>query len=136
MISEIILVTIIFSLILYILYLKKKVGFKVKKKVEKMEENIRKDALKRSRATIKGQVAEQIVPFMNEFNYNPSDARFLGSPIDYIVFDGYTNNEEVKVILSDIKTGENARLTKQQRKIKKAVEDGKVEWKTIRVNRE
>lgn len=136
MISELVLITIILSLVLYVLYLKKKVDFKVKRRIEEIKEDVRKDALKRSRATIKGQVAEQIVPFLEEFEYSPSDARFLGSPIDYIIFDGYTNNKEIEIVLSDVKTGNNAKLTGEQKKIKQAVEEGKVKWKTIRVDQD
>ena len=52
------------------------------------EEEIIKDAVKKSKAVVAGKVAEQIVPFLPEFKYNPKDARFIGSPIDFIVFDG------------------------------------------------
>jgi len=52
------------------------------------EEEIIKDAVKKSKAVVAGKVAEQIAPFLPEFKYNPKDARFIGSPIDFIVFDG------------------------------------------------
>ena len=44
--------------------------------------------MKRSEAVIKGKVTEHRVPFFEEFDFDPGDARFLGSPIDLIVFDG------------------------------------------------
>jgi predicted Holliday junction resolvase-like endonuclease len=53
-------------------------------------EEIRKDAVNRSRSTLKGKIAEQIAPMLPEFLYNPADARFIGSPVDYIIFDGLT----------------------------------------------
>ncbi len=47
---------------------------------------------------------------MPEFQYLPSDAKFLGDPIDYVVFDGYTDfrdgdgtAEDIEVVLIDIK---------------------------------
>ena len=52
------------------------------------EEEIIKVAVKKSKAVVAGKVAEQIAPFLPEFKYNPKDARFIGSPIDFIVFDG------------------------------------------------
>lgn len=53
-------------------------------------EEIRKGAVNRSRSTLKGKIAEQIAPLLPEFLYNPADARFIGSPVDYIIFDGLT----------------------------------------------
>jgi len=49
---------------------------------------IRQDAIARSRAVIVGKVVEHIVPYAPVFPYNPKDARFVGSPVDLIVFDG------------------------------------------------
>ena len=40
------------------------------------EEEIIKDAVKKSKAVVAGKVAEQIAPFLPEFKYNPKDARF------------------------------------------------------------
>ncbi len=81
-----------------------------------------------------------MIPMIPEaFRYDPSDARFIGAPIDYLIFDGYTrvkdgnSDEPIVVILADIKTG-NARLSKTEKKIKEAVEAGRVRWETIRLD--
>lgn len=63
-----------------------------------VQERIRKereDALDRSRATLKGRIAEQMTPLLPEFiaKYEPADARFVGSPIDYVIFKGITKND-------------------------------------------
>jgi predicted Holliday junction resolvase-like endonuclease len=44
----------------------------------------RKDAVERARAILKGRIGEQIAPMLPEFlsNFNPADARFIGSQID------------------------------------------------------
>ncbi|MHA2141496.1 MAG: Holliday junction resolvase-like protein [Candidatus Thorarchaeota archaeon] len=104
------------------------------------EGDIRKDAAQRSRYVIKGKIAEHMVPMMrNVFRYNPADARFIGAPIDYLIFDGYTEvkdsslDHSITVVLADIKTG-NAKLNRTERKIKEAVEAGRVKWETIRVD--
>lgn len=104
------------------------------------EGGIRKDAAQRSRYVLKGKIAEHMVPlFPDVFKYNPSDARFIGAPIDYLIFDGYTSIKDgysegsVTVVLADIKTGD-ARLNRTERKIKEAVEAGRVVWETIRVD--
>ncbi len=104
------------------------------------EASVRKDAADRSRYVIKGKIAEHMVPlFRDVFKHNPSDARFIGAPIDYLIFDGYTavkdgkSDEEITVVLADIKTG-NAQLNRTERKIKEAVEAGRVRWETIRMD--
>ena len=104
------------------------------------ESSVRKDAAKRSRFVLKGKIAEHMVPLLQDvFTYEPSDARFIGAPIDYLIFDGYTrvkdggSDEPITVILADIKTG-GARLNKTERKIKEAVEAGRVRWETIHLD--
>jgi len=104
------------------------------------ESSIRKDAADRSRYVLKGKIAEHMVPMYRDvFKYDPSDARFIGAPIDYLIFDGYSavkdshSDEPITVILADIKTG-NAQLNLTERKIKEAVEQGRVRWETIQLD--
>ncbi len=104
------------------------------------ESSIRKDAADRSRYVLKGKIAEHLVPMYRDvFKYDPADARFIGSPIDYLIFDGYTavkdgnSDEPITVILADIKTGD-AKLNRTERKIKEAVEQGRVAWETIQLD--
>ncbi len=102
------------------------------------------DGQKRSvntcRAVLKGKMAEQLAPIMPEFQYLPSDAKFMGDPIDYVVFDGYTDfrdgeglAEDIEVVLIDIKSG-GARLTKGQQAIAQAIREGRVRFETIRID--
>ena len=46
----------------------------------------RKDAVRRSKAVISGQVVEQLAPLLPNFPCNLKDAKFLGQPIDYVAF--------------------------------------------------
>lgn len=96
---------------------------------------IRQDALGKSRAVLKGKIGEQMAPMLPEFRYNPADARFLGSPIDYIIFDGYSeakdgNGKIRRIILMDVKTGK-AKLSPIEKKVKDAVAAGSIEWETL-----
>ncbi|MFV5264106.1 Holliday junction resolvase-like protein [Acinetobacter courvalinii] len=102
------------------------------------------DAQKRSvntsRAVLKGKMAEQFAPILPEFQYLPSDAKFLGDPVDYVVFDGYTDfrdgdgtAEDIEVILLDIKSG-GARLSKGQHAIAQAVREGRIRFETLRID--
>lgn len=95
---------------------------------------VRKDAVKRSKAVIGGQVAEQIAPFLPDFPANPSDARFLGKPVDFIVFSGLSENEKIdEILLVEVKTGKSA-LNEREKEVKKAVERGNVRYVEYRIN--
>jgi predicted Holliday junction resolvase-like endonuclease len=99
----------------------------------------RQDSTDRSRAVLKGRMAEQVAPMLPGFDYWPADARFLGSPIDYVIFDGYsrvrdkiTNGDGMEVVILDIKRGK-ARLSHSQRQIARAVEEGRVRFEIVRI---
>lgn len=96
---------------------------------------ISQDALWKSRSVLKGKIGEQMAPMLPGFRYNPADARFLGSPIDYIIFDGYSEAKEGngkirRIVLMDVKTGK-AKLSPIEKKVKEAVVAGSVEWETL-----
>jgi predicted Holliday junction resolvase-like endonuclease len=96
---------------------------------------IRKDSVNRSRSTLKGKISEQMAPLLPEFPYSPADARFIGNPIDFVVFDGYTKakdekGDEVSVVLVEVKKGKG-KLSREELLIKRAVEEGRVLWRTI-----
>jgi predicted Holliday junction resolvase-like endonuclease len=103
------------------------------------EKKIREDALARSRAVLKGKLAEQLAPIFKVFGYDPSDARFIGNPVDYIIFDGYTKVKEkaedipITVVLVDVKTG-GANLTYEQMKIKQGIEKGLVKFEVVKLD--
>lgn len=92
----------------------------------------RKHAVTLSRATLFGKVAEQLVPLLPEFPYDLEDARFLGAPIDYVVFDGYSSNDDVEIVFVEVKTG-NAKLSRGERRIRDAVREGRVRFETVRL---
>ena len=53
-------------------------------------------------------------------------------PIDYVIFEGLSEKQKVdKNIFMDIKSGK-ARLSQKQRKIKEAVDNKKVQFKTYK----
>jgi len=96
---------------------------------------IRKDSVNRSRSTLKGRISEQMAPLLPEFPFSPADARFIGSPIDFVVFDGYTKvkdekGDAISVVLVEVKKGKG-KLSREETLIKKAVEEGRVSWRTI-----
>src|SRR2546421_907245 len=95
---------------------------------------IRQDAVLRSQAVTVGKVHEQLIPYLPEFGFNPKDARFLGSPVDLVVFDGLDDGELQRVVFLEIKTGGSA-LTGRERQGRDVVRARQVEWEELRIQR-
>ena len=99
----------------------------------------RKQSVDRARSTLKGQIAEQMLPLLPGFPYLPADARFLGDPIDYVVFNGYTgardgggDASDLEIVLLEVKHGASA-LSPLQRGVARSVEQGRVRFEICRV---
>ena len=94
----------------------------------------RKDSIARSLSVVSGKVGEQFAPFFPEFiaEFNPKDARFLGTPLDYVVFDGLDEGDVRRVVFVEVKTGK-APLVKRERSVRDAIEAGSVEFKMLRL---
>ncbi len=100
--------------------------------MRRSEQGARGDAVKRSRAVLTGQIGEQLAPFFPDFPGDPADARFLGKPVDYIVFTGLSAGNPVEVVFVEVKTGD-ARLSAVEKSLKEAIEAGRVRWAEYRL---
>jgi predicted Holliday junction resolvase-like endonuclease len=96
------------------------------------DKQIREDAIRKSRLVLEGKFKEQLAPLMPEFRYNPTDARFLGSPVDFVVFNGLANNEPKEIVFIEVKTG-NAQPTERENLVKEAIDKKKVRYELIRI---
>ena len=88
--------------------------------------------LRGSSAVIKGQIGERFAPFVPGFGYEPADARFLGSPVDYVVFDGLTEGQVKGIAFVEVKTG-MAALSPHQRQVHEAIKAGRVTWRLLSI---
>jgi len=95
---------------------------------------IRENAVQRSLAVTAGKVHEQLVPYLPEFGFNPKDARFLGSPVDLVVFDGLADGEVKRVVFLEVKTGGGS-LTARERQVREVIEAREVAWVELRLTR-
>jgi|LWDU01.1.fsa_nt_gi predicted Holliday junction resolvase-like endonuclease len=115
--------------------------------IEELKQSIKKErdtAVGQSRNVLKGKIGEQVSPLMPEFytKYEPSDARFMGSPIDFVIFknmskfDKKTKDEEnpIEVVLVDIKIGKSATLSPLQKAIREAIIEKRVSFDVIKPN--
>ena len=131
MIESIVLAALmIVFLILFIRELVKRKN--AEKEQQRVLQEARADAVKRSRASIEGKVYEQFVSHFPEWNHEPSDARFIGTPIDYIVFDGMSKGKPEQITIVEIKKGSSS-TTKLQNQIRDLIIEGKVVWELIKL---
>ena len=91
----------------------------------------REDAGQRSRAVLSGQFTEQIAPYLPDFPYSPTEVRFIGKPVDFIVFKGMDSKDISEVVFVEVKTGKSS-LNAQEKNLKKTIERGKVRWEEYR----
>ena len=98
------------------------------------ERRSRKDAVRRSKAVISGQVVEQLAPLFPDFPCSVRDAKFLGQPIDYVAFVSDKKTGLIdEVLFIEVKTG-GSNLSAREKSLKKAVQQGRVryvEWRGL-----
>lgn len=95
---------------------------------------MRAEAVRQSRAVTRGQIYEQLVPYLPGFGFNPKDAQFLGRPVDLVVFDGLDEGDLRRIVFIEVKTGD-AKLSTRERLVRDAILDGRIEWSVIRADR-
>ena len=92
---------------------------------------VREDAVLRSHAVTAGKIYEQLVPYLPGFAFNPRDARFIGPPVDFVIFDGLSEGEVRRIVFVEVKAG-GSQLTTRERGVRDSVKAGQVEWAEIR----
>ena len=102
---------------------------------QREEEAIRQDAIKRSQSVIVGKVTEHVVPFLPDFPWNPKDARFIGSPIDFVVFDGLDEGRLRDIVFVEVKTATSP-LSAREKQIREAIEGRRIGWREIRIDQQ
>jgi len=92
----------------------------------------RKDAVERSRSVLSGQISEQLAPWLPDFPVNPSDARFIGKPVDFVAFCGADEGAVREIVFIEVKTGRSS-LSSVERGVRDAVVQGRVRWVEYRI---
>ena len=105
--------------------------------IRERERELRRDAAARSGKALSGGVLERFSPLMDDFPFDPHDAIWIGHPIDFVVFDGLSldrqEGREVKrIVFIEVKSG-SGKLSPRQRRIREAVEGGRVAWMEFRI---
>lgn len=121
------LVVIIFCWLFYLLGKYKKEN-EWKDKLQKL----RLEIADKQRAGIKGKVTEMFAPYLKDFPYKASECKFLGDPIDYVIFEGLDNRDIKGIHFLDVKA-DSSELKKHQKQIKEIVDQkGNISFSTFK----
>ncbi len=99
-------------------------------------QKLRGEIADKQRAVVKGGVAETFAPLLGDFPFKPSECKFLGDPIDYVVFEGLNERNITAIHFVDVKA-DSSQLKKHQKQIKEIVEQkGPMSFLTYRIKTE
>ena len=125
----------VFSLLFLILGIRLGSGIgrlRAERNYNRMLRDERRDAVKRSRAVLGGQLSEQMAAFLPGFPGDPAEARFIGKPVDYISFNGLSKGAVTDITFIEVKSGQ-ASLSPVERTVRDAVESGRVRYAQYRI---
>ncbi len=135
MIDTITLIIILIALVIA-LFIGQKIGsYRKHKEWEENLPDLRKDAIMKSRAVLGGQFSEQLAPFLPNFKYLPTECRFVGKPIDLIVFKGMDEKNINEVVFVEVKSGK-AKLSEHEKNLKDTIQNKRVRWEEYRIPEE
>lgn len=130
----IILIALVSIFIAY--WLGQKIGsFRKHKEWQEALPGYRKEAIMKSRAILGGQFSEQLAPYLPDFKYLPTECRFVGKPIDLLVFRGMDEKKIEEVVFVEVKSG-NSKLSPHEKNLKETIEKKRVRWEEYRIPKE
>ena len=112
---------IVFSLVFFLFWIFYKLG-EWRKEAEWQHQvpSLRSDIADKQRSGIKGNVAEMFAPYLPGFPFKASECKFIGNPIDYVVFEGLDERQIKCIHFIDVKT-DKSELKPHQKQIKELV---------------
>lgn len=94
-----------------------------------------KETREKSRTVLAGLFSEQLSYYLPDFPYRPNEVRFIGNPVDFVVFRGIDEKEPLDVVFVEVKSGKST-LSAIQRKVRDVIRAGAVSWAEYRVPEE
>jgi predicted Holliday junction resolvase-like endonuclease len=94
-------------------------------------------SLRMQRSVLGGRFSEQVAPYLPGFpiDLRPSEAKFLGDPVDFIIFNGLDDKNITEVVFVEIKTG-RSRYNNNEKTLKNAIDNKRVRYVTYNVPEE
>lgn len=115
------------------LEIQKRLKEKLKDREDKLKKR-RKMATEKAQITTKavniGKNLEKVLPTMRDFKWTVPDSKFLGDPIDLIIFNGLSINKVKSIDFVEVKSGK-ASLNNHQKSIRDAIKEQKVSYKVF-----
>ena len=135
MIDTITLIIVLIALIIAF-FIGQKIGaYRKHKEWEAALPEHRQDAIMRSRAVLGGHFSENLAPYLPDFPFVPTECRFVGKPVDFIVFKGMDEKKIDEVVFVEVKSG-NAKLTEHEKNLKETIDKKRVKWVEYRIPEE
>ncbi|MCL2320182.1 MAG: hypothetical protein FWC45_08855 [Treponema sp.] len=128
------LLSVVLFFCLLFLLLGRRMGLRQGRKLEAADweggklEAIVKTRLRQSRAVLGGLVSEQIAPLLPDFPFDPGDCRFIGKPVDFIVFKGMNEQNIQEIIFLEVKSGASKTLNPQEKRLREVIQARRVRW--------
>ena len=91
----------------------------------------RKDSVAKSRVATLARASERVAPLLPDFPFDPADVQWIGGTVDCVIWDGLASGGDIEVVFLDVKTG-RAVLNGRQRRIRKAIDSGRVRFEVFR----
>lgn len=125
--NSLIILSAVIVFLLILIWVMYKVGLqkgRFEKEIEwqKNLNRIKRDIAERQRVGIKGKVTESFAPFLEGFPFKASECKFIGDPIDYLVFEGLDERNVKGIHLVEIKSGKS-KLSNHQKQIKEIIKN-------------
>ncbi len=126
--NSVIIIFLINIIIFIVIYIKQS------KKHQTEMFNLRKKKQDGLKSQLKGDLSELVIPWLSASGCSGSELRHFGKPIDWIGFKGLDDpTAQIKIKIIEVKTGKTKNLTKNEKRIKNAVERKDIEWITIHI---
>jgi len=93
---------------------------------------IRQEAATKSRSVLRGLFSEQLAPYLPDFPYSPTECKFIGKPVDFIVFEGMDEKKINSVKFVEVKSGSSI-LTPQEKNLRDAINAKQVSFEEYRM---
>ena len=98
------------------------------------EEKNKKSSLRFQRSVLGGKFSEHFAPYLPSFpaDLKASEAKFMGDPVDFIVFKGLDEKNITKVVFVEVKSG-RAGFNHNEKSLKDAIDNKRVRYIPYRV---
>lgn len=73
------------------------------------------------------------LPLVPGLQHNPNDARFIDTPVDFVVFDGWDEGEIRKITFIKIQNGAPSALSLAERQVRNVIRHKLIDWEELRV---